>query len=149
MLRRVLMALGLALLLTGCGAAEPEPIATAIPVPLPVSLPVEEVEEAAEPTVKQGVFDIVGYCACCTPYADMNRDEQGRVLTASGEWVEIGQCVAVDPEIIPLGSTVTINGKSYTALDTGVKGYVIDILMEHDEAHTFGCRTMTLVTWTE
>lgn len=146
MLRRVLMALGLALLLTGCGAAEPEIAADAIPVPLPVTLPVEEPEEPEE---QQGVFDIVGYCACCTPYADMNRDEDGRVLTASGEWVEIGTCVAVDPEIIPLGSTVFINGKEYKALDTGVKGYVIDILMEHDEAHSFGCKTMTLVTWVE
>lgn len=146
MLKRVLMALGLALLLTGCGAAEPEIAADAIPVPLPVTLPVEDPEE---PEVQQGVFDIVGYCACCTPYAHMNRDEAGRVLTASGEWVEIGTCVAVDPDIIPLGSTVTIDGTSYTALDTGVTGFVIDILMEHDEAHNFGCETMALVTWTE
>lgn len=30
---------------------------------------------------------ITGYCADCTPYAHMNRDEFGRVLTASGQWV--------------------------------------------------------------
>lgn len=96
--------------------------------------------------VNSGVFDICGYCACCTPYADINRDENGRVLTASGQWVEIGQCVAVDTDIIPLGSIVTIDGQAYTALDTGVKGYVIDILMSHEDAHSAGVRT-ELVTW--
>lgn len=132
-------------LLTGCGAKEVEPVA--VPVPIPVELPVEAVTEPDEPVVQQGIFDLVGYCACCTPYSHMNRDEDGRVLTASGEWVEIGECVAVDPEIIPLGSTVIIDGKEYKALDTGVKGYVIDILMTHEEAHSFGCQTMTLITW--
>lgn len=96
--------------------------------------------------VKSGVFDICGYCACCTPYADINQDENGRVLTASGQWVEIGQCVAVDTDIIPLGSIVTIDGQAYTALDTGVNGYVIDILMSHEDAHSAGVRT-ELVTW--
>lgn len=96
--------------------------------------------------VKSGVFDICGYCACCTPYADINRDENGRVLTASGQWVEIGQCVAVDTDIIPLGSTVVIDGQAYTALDTGVKGYVVDILMSHEDAHSAGVKT-ELVKW--
>lgn len=92
-----------------------------------------------------GMFEICGYCACCTPYADINQRD-GLVLTASGEWVEIGQCVAVDTDIIPLGSTVTIDGKSYKALDVGVEGYVIDILMSHEEAATAGVRTET-ITW--
>ena len=39
------------------------------------------------------------------------RNEAGQVLTASGRGVCIGEAVAVDPDIIPLGSTVTIGGK--------------------------------------
>nr|DAI02703.1 MAG TPA: 3D containing protein [Caudoviricetes sp.] len=85
-------------------AQEPEDI----PPPMPVAV------QAADST---------GYCACCTPNADINRNEAGQVLTASGRWVCIGEAVAVDPGIIPLGSTVTIGGKTYIAADTGVKGF--------------------------
>lgn len=93
-----------------------------------------------------GTFEVCGYCACCTPYAEINQDADGLVLTASGQWVEIGQCVAVDTDIIPLGSTVTIDGQAYTAYDTGVNGYVIDILMTHEDAQCAGVRT-EVVTW--
>lgn len=100
-----------------------------------------------EVTETFGVFTVTGYCACCTPYADVNRDAAGRVLTASGEWTEEGACVAVDPEIIPLGSTVTVGEKTYKALDTGVHGYVVDVLMAHEDAAVAGARR-ELVTWT-
>lgn len=143
MLKRIMAALAILLALCGCEKQQ-EVAPVAVPLPIPVEVEVEKPVVA-----QQGIFDIVGYCACCTPYAHMNRNEDGQVLTASGEWVEIGQCVAVDPDIIPIGSKVFINGQEYTALDTGVKGYVIDILMNHDEAHNFGCKTMTLVTWVE
>ena len=53
---------------------------------------------------------------------------------------------AVDPDIIPLGSTVTIGGKTYIAADTGVKGFVVDVLMTHEEAHRAGVRR-ALVRW--
>lgn len=46
--------------------------------------------------------------------------------------------VAVDPDIIPLGSTVTIGGKEYIAADTGVYGYTVDVLMTHEEAAQAG-----------
>ena len=101
---------------------------------------------AAKPPENLLVCDITGYCACCTPYAGINRNEAGQVLTASGRWVNIGEAVAVDPDIIPLGSTVTIGGKTYIAADTGVKGYVVDVLMSHEEAHRAGV-SRELVRW--
>lgn len=101
--------------------------------------------EIAEPEAENVlVCDITDYCACCTPYAHMNQRD-GKVLTASGLWVDIGEAVAVDPDIIPLGSTVTIGGRDYIAADTGVKGYVVDVLMSHEEAHRAGV-TRELVT---
>ena len=72
-----------------------------------------------EPDETLLICDVTGYCACCTPYAHMNQRD-GKVLTASGLWVNIGEAVAVDPDIIPLGSTVTLGGKTYIAADTGV-----------------------------
>lgn len=131
----VLLAVELAWLLGSRPAqesSEPEPQeATLLPEP--------EITESA------GVFTVTGYCACCTPYSHMNQKE-GKVLTASGLWVSIGEAVAVDPDIIPLGSTVTIGEKTYKALDTGVYGYVVDILMSHEDAAAAGARR-ELVTW--
>lgn len=118
----------------------------------------QESEEVSPPAVVQTeglayeepvnllVCNVTGYCACCTPYAHMNRNEEGQVLTASGRWVSIGEAVAVDPDVIPLGSTVTLGGKTYIAADTGVYGYTVDVLMSHEDAHRAGVRR-ELVTW--
>lgn len=119
-------------------------------------LTLPEVEDApghtAEPVVTEIaepenliVCDITGYCACCTPYAHMNQRD-GKVLTASGRWVRIGEAVAVDPDVIPLGSTVTLGGKEYIAADTGVYGYTVDVLMSHEDAAQAGV-VKALVKW--
>lgn len=116
--------------------------------------PVEdEPEHTAEPVMTEApvaeenliVCDITGYCACCTPYAHMNQRD-GKVLTASGLWVRIGEAVAVDPDVIPLGSTVTLGGKTYIAADTGVYGYTVDVLMSHEDAAQAGV-VKALVKW--
>lgn len=99
-----------------------------------------------EVTETAGVFTVTGYCACCTPYSHINR-RGDLVLTASGEWVHPGEAVAVDTDIIPLGSTVTIGEKTYKAMDVGVRGYVVDVLMTHEDAAVAGARR-ELVTWT-
>lgn len=103
-----------------------------------------EVPGAGEPE-NLLVCDITGYCACCTPYAHMNQRD-GKVLTASGLWVDIGEAVAVDPDVIPLGSTVTLGGKTYIATDTGVYGYTVDVLMSHEDAAQAGV-VKALVKW--
>lgn len=67
----------------------------------------------------------------------------GTGLTASGIPVTPGM-VAVDPDVIPLGSRVFINGVEYLAADTGeaIKGNRIDVAMEtHQEADVFGRQT--------
>lgn len=98
-----------------------------------------------EPAETLLICDVTGYCACCTPYAHMNQRD-GKVLTASGLWVNIGEAVAVDPDIIPLGSTVTLGGKEYIAADTGVYGYTVDVLMSHEDAAQAGV-VKALVKW--
>lgn len=48
----------------------------------------------------------------------------------------------MDPEIIPLGSTVIVDGQRYLAADTGVTGQAVDLCMEeHEAAQAFGVRT--------
>lgn len=124
------------------GADEPETPPVTVETEEPEIIPAACLMTALP---RMGEFDITGYCACCTPYAHLNQQD-GLVLTASGEWVEVGTCVAVDTDIIPLGSTVTVDGVEYKALDTGVNGFVVDILMSHEEAAVYGVRR-AVVTW--
>lgn len=89
-----------------------------------------------------GYFKITVYCACsicCGKYA-ANRpvDANGNVIVkgAAGRVLVPQYSIAVDPTVIPLGKTVTFNGKTYRADDTGgaVKGNVIDIYSGTDHA---------------
>lgn len=76
---------------------------------------------------------ITSYCpceVCCGSWADG--------LTATGIPAEPG-IVAVDPAVIPLGSTVILNGQEYMAADVGVKGLAVDICAAgHQEAVAYG-----------
>ena len=105
------------------------------------TLAVEELGELSDRWVKEkqaraeqaaayeavGAYRYVGECSityycpceqCCGKWADG--------ITASGLPATPG-VVAVDPEVIPLGSTVVIDGQKYLAADTGVTGYHIDV----------------------
>ncbi len=67
--------------------------------------------------------------------------------TATGTWPKVGT-IAVDPNYIPLGSKVYIEGYGFaTAEDTGgaIKGYIIDLYMDtYDECINWGRRDTTL-----
>ena len=92
-----------------------------------------------------GAYEYIGECTvtyyCCEPYAHVCGDGDG--LTATGLPVTPG-VVAVDPEVIPLGSTVIIDGQAYLAADTGgaIKGNHVDIAVAtHQEADALGVTT--------
>ena len=92
-----------------------------------------------------GAYQYIGECTvtyyCCEAYEHVCGDGDG--LTATGLPVTPG-VVAVDPEVIPLGSTVIIDGQAYLAADTGgtVRGNHVDIAVAtHQEALELGTRT--------
>lgn len=100
--------------------------------------------EQAEAYEAVGAWEYVGECTitaycpcaeCCGRWADG--------VTASG--LPAGPGIgAVDPDVIPLGSTVIIDGQKYLAADTGsgVEGLHIDIfLASHEETVAHGVRT--------
>lgn len=104
-------------------------------------------EEPEEPAVQLTslVCELTAYCPCekcCGQWAGG--------YTATGTVPTAGRTVGVDPEVIPLGATVYIDGQAYRAEDTGAfAGNIIDIYMEsHEEALRFGRREAT-VTWAE
>ena len=92
-----------------------------------------------------GAYEYIGECTvtyyCCEAYEHVCGDGDG--LTATGLPVTPG-VVAVDPEVIPLGSTVIIDGQAYLAADTGgaVRGSHVDIAVAtHQEAEDLGVTT--------
>ena len=88
-----------------------------------------------EPT-SLGTFKLTAYCPCpkcCGEWADG--------VTYTGTEATAGRTIAVDPTVIPLGTTVHINGQAYTAEDIGgaIKGNRIDVYFPtHTEALQFG-----------
>lgn len=53
-------------------------------------------------------------------------------MTSTGAIAKEGKTIAVDPSVIPYGSTVLIDGKEYLAQDCGgdIKGNKIDVFVE-------------------
>lgn len=103
-------------------------------------------EEACQAEVKTlswqmlGTFDITAYCGCsyCCGWSTG--------ITASGTKATEGRTISVDPNLIPLGTTVVIQfadgtTHEYIAEDTGsaIKGKIIDLYFaDHAQAWNFG-----------
>jgi 3D (Asp-Asp-Asp) domain-containing protein len=108
----------------------------------PIEAPTEETTEEAPETVAEpepislGTFKLTAYCscpACCGSWADGT--------TYTGTKATAGRTIAVDPDVIPLGSTVYINGQPYIAEDIGgaIQGNRIDVYFPtHQDAIEFG-----------
>ncbi len=84
-----------------------------------------------------GTFQMTAYCPCskCSSYG---------YQTATGVRATAKHTIAVDRNVIPLGSKIRIAGSDiiYVAEDTGVKGRTIDIFFEnHSETIEFGRRS--------
>lgn len=100
-------------------------------------------EAQAEAYAALDGYRYIGECTvtayCCEPYEHICGTGDG--LTATGLPVAPGM-VAVDPEVIPLGSTVVIDGQRYLAADTGVTGLCVDVaVLTHEAALELGVRT--------
>ncbi|KUK36482.1 MAG: hypothetical protein PWP44_620 [Thermacetogenium sp.] len=83
---------------------------------------------------------VTAYCPCpiCCGKSDG--------ITCSGVRARANRTIAVDPDVIPLGSEVYLEGLGiFIAEDTGgaIKGNRIDIFMEdHQQALLFGIKEM-------
>lgn len=117
-----------------------EPVETLAVIEPITPEPVVEIEEIEPESL--GEFTVTAYCECercCGVWASKRPD--GIVYGASGAELTPGYSIAVDPEVIPYGTIVTINGTEYIAQDTGgaIKGNKIDLYMaSHEEALEWG-----------
>ena len=100
-----------------------------------------ETEYIPPKEISLGKFKITHYCdcvLCCGQWSGLG-------LTASGAKLQEGVTIAVDPDVIPYGTEVIINGHSYIAQDCGggVKNNHIDIYVgSHEEALQKGTYTV-------
>lgn len=110
-----------------------------------MTVDVENANEEEEPLLI-GNFKLTAYCSCyecCDEYA-LNRpvDENGNeiVYGAIGEVLTEGYSIAVDPDVIPYGTEVIIDGVTYKAQDCGgaIYGNEIDVYFaDHKKAQEF------------
>lgn len=140
------MALAAALLIAALGALgmaaaaapnEPEPME--LPA---VVLPRNTPQEAAQ--TREGVFTITAYCPCekcCGAYANG--------YTATGEKATQGVTIAADPDVLPMGTEIELDGHTYTVQDTGgaIAGNRLDLYFDsHEDALRWGIQEKT-VRW--
>lgn len=89
-----------------------------------------------EELVYLGEFEVTGYCGC-----DICCGKKEVKLTKMETVPKPGYTVAADPEVIPLGSYIVVDGVTYRVEDIGhaVKGKSLDIFFaDHQEAIEFG-----------
>lgn len=90
--------------------------------------------------ISLGYFSSTAYCNCSKCCGKWSGGP-----TASGAYPQAGRTIAVDPNIISLGTKVLINGNIYIAEDTGsaIKGKKIDIYFDsHSAALNYGRRNI-------
>lgn len=95
------------------------------------------------------IFDCTAYCACAKCCGSYSPEVTGREAhTATGTIPTEGRTIAVDPTVIPYGTSVYIEGMgTYIAEDCGggVKGNHIDIYFAtHEAAVQFGRRRLNV-----
>lgn len=124
------------------------------PVCMPAPQPIQETPEETLRRTANKILNCTVTYYCCEPYPHICGTGDG--LTASGAPVTAGVSCAVDPGLIPLGSTVWVDygdGElhEYIAQDVGawiVGGHIDLAVGTHDEALQLGRRTAT-VYWKE
>lgn len=108
----------------------------------------KEQEAKKQEEVKKGwthEFHVTAYCGC------YSCSEGCGTQTSTGVTAEAGRTIAVDPDVVPYGSKVQINGHTYVAEDCGgaINGYEIDIYMdEHSSTDRFGSQYIVCTVYT-
>lgn len=111
-------------------------------VPPVVVLPSDEPQETQE--TRTCVFTVTAYCPCekcCGAYANG--------YTATGEKATQGVTIAADPDVLPMGTEVELDGHTYTVQDTGgtIAGNRLDLYFDsHEDALRWGVREK-IVRW--
>lgn len=95
---------------------------------------------------QERTFTVTAYCPCekcCGAYANG--------YTATGEKATQGVTIAADPDVLPMGTEIELDGHTYTVQDTGgaIAGNRLDLYFDsHEDALRWGVREK-IVRWAE
>ena len=107
-----------------------------------VVLPRNELQETRETCAD--VFTVTAYCPCekcCGSYANG--------YTATGAKATQGVTIAADPDVLPMGTEIELDGHTYTVQDTGgaIAGNRLDLYFDsHEDALRWGVQEK-MVRW--
>ena len=99
-------------------------------------------QDAAQ--TQERIFTVTAYCPCekcCGAYANG--------YTATGAKATQGVTIAADPDVLPMGTEIELDGHTYTVQDTGgtIAGYRLDLYFDsHEDALQWGVREK-IVRW--
>ena len=102
----------------------------------------QETQETQE--TRTCVFTVTAYCPCekcCGAYANG--------YTATGAKATQGVTIAADPDVLPMGTEIELDGHTYTVQDTGgaISGNRLDLYFDsHEDALRWGVREK-IVRW--
>lgn len=102
----------------------------------------ETPQEAAY--TNERTMTVTAYCPCekcCGAFANG--------YTATGEKATQGVTIAADPDVLPMGTEIELDGHTYTVQDTGgaIAGYRLDLYFDnHEDALQWGVREK-IVRW--
>lgn len=140
----VIAGIGAAFAIAGVKEEQTEKVVPTVPVQYEDPQESEKIEAALDWHYIEDC-ELTAYCPCAVCCGKDNG------ITATGTVAQEGVTIAVDPDVIPLGSWVEIDGHTYHAEDVGgaVNGNHIDIYFNsHDAAWDFGHRYAN-VRWYE
>lgn len=105
-------------------------------------MPQTRQQDAAK--TQEQIFTVTAYCPCekcCGAYANG--------YTATGEKATQGVTIAADPDVLPMGTKIELDGHTYTVQDTGgaIAGNRLDLYFDsHEDALRWGVREK-IVRW--
>ena len=104
--------------------------------------------EDGEYPKNKSMFKVTHYCGCSKCCGKWSSGSESDAVGANGTKLKAYQSIAVDPNVIPLGTILhDSTGKQYVAEDTGsaIDGYRIDIFTgNHQEAKELGVKEIEL-----
>ena len=121
---------------------------TAFEVPCSEVTPIGFYDSYLSVTSHSAMFTVTHYCGCSICCGSYSSGSESEAYGASGKHLEPLVSVAVDPQVIPLGTVLhDADGRLYRAEDTGgaIKGNRIDLFVgDHEEAKKLGVKEMRL-----
>lgn len=97
--------------------------------------------------VSLGMYTITAYCPC-ERCCGKDPSDPFYGITATGTVATEGRTVAADPDVLPYGTVIYINGHAYTIEDCGggVKGKQIDLYFDsHEDALEWGVQEIEVM----